>query len=124
MKRCRSSRASSIGLGRLAPSNPLLAAAILFALTALTTGALRLALLWASQTFAFGMGHELAIEIQRRLLHQPYLFHLNHHSSEFLSFLDKIDHLIFNLVLQAIQAISATLIALFVIWQRWSVSIC
>ena len=102
-------------LGQLAPGNPLLAAAILFALTALTTGALRLALLWVSQTFAFGMGHELAVEIQRRLLHQSYLFHLNHHSSELLSSLDKVDHLIFNLVLQVIQAISATLIALFVI---------
>lgn len=102
-------------LQRLAPSNPLLAAATLFALAALTTAAMRLLLSWTSQQFAFGMGHEISVEIQRRLLHQPYLFHLRHHSSELLSALDKVDHLIFNLVLQAIQAVSATLIALFVV---------
>jgi len=102
-------------LGQLVPSNPLLAAAALFTLTVLTTGALRLALLWLSQLFAFGMGHELAVEIQRRLLYQPYLFHLKHHSSELLSSLDKVDHLIFNLALQAIQAVTAILVTLFVI---------
>ena len=99
----------------LAPTNPLLAAAALFALAALTTAVLRLALSWVSQQFAFGMGHELAVEIQRRLLNQPYLFHLRHHSSELLAALDKVDHLIFNLILQSLQAVSATLISLFVL---------
>lgn len=102
-------------LERLAPSNPLLAAAALFALAALATAAMRLALSWMSQQFAFGFGHELSIEIHRRLLHQPYPFHLQHHSSELLSALDKVDFIIFNLVLQLIQAVSAALISLFVI---------
>jgi ABC-type multidrug transport system fused ATPase/permease subunit len=102
-------------LQRLSPANPLHAAASLFALAALITAALRLTLSWLSQQFAFGMGHELAVEIQRRLLHQSYLFHLSRHSSELLAALDKVDHLTFNLVLQALQAISGTLIGLFVI---------
>jgi len=99
---------------RLAPANPVLAAAALFALAALATAAMRLALSWISQQFAFGLGHDLAVEIQRRLLHQPYLFHLQHHSSEQLAALDKVDFVIFNLVLQLIQAVSAALICLFV----------
>jgi ATP-binding cassette subfamily B protein len=102
-------------LQRLTPSNPLLAAGALLVLAALTTAALRLILSWLSNQFAFGMGHDVSVEIQRRLLHQPYLFHLRHHSSEPLSALDKVDHLIFNLVLQVIQAVNATLIILFVI---------
>jgi ABC-type multidrug transport system fused ATPase/permease subunit len=102
-------------LQRLTPSNPLLAAAALFVMAALTTAALRLILSWLSNQLAFGMGHEVSVEIQRRLLHQPYLFHLGHHSSELLSALDKVDHLIFNLVLQVIQAVNAMLIILFVI---------
>jgi ABC-type multidrug transport system fused ATPase/permease subunit len=108
-------------LQRLAPANPLLAAAALFGLTALATAALRLALAWVSQQFSFGMGHELAVETQRRLLHQPYLFHLRHHSSELLASLDKIEYLISNLVLQTIQAASATLISLFVIAVLFSI---
>jgi ABC-type multidrug transport system fused ATPase/permease subunit len=103
------------GLERLAPANPLLAATTLFALAALATGMLRLTLAWTSQNCAFGLGHELSVEIQRRLFYQSYLYHLQHHSSELLSLLDKVDHLVFNLVPQAFQAISATLIALFVI---------
>jgi len=103
------------GLEHLAPANPLLATAALFALAALATAALRLALSWMSQQFAFGMGHELAVEIQRRLLNQSYLFHLRQHSSALLAALDKVDHLVFNLVLQTLQAVSATLICLFVI---------
>jgi len=100
---------------RMSLTNPLLAAAALFALATLVTAALRLVLSWMSQQFAFGMGHELAVEIQRRLLNQPYLYYLSRHSSELLAALDKVDHLTYNLVLQALQAISATLISLFVI---------
>jgi ABC-type multidrug transport system fused ATPase/permease subunit len=102
-------------LERLTPTNPLLAAAALFALAALAAAAMRLALSWMSQQFAFGFGHELSVEIHRRLLHQPYLFHLQHHSSELLSALDKVDFIIFNLVLQIFQAVSAALISIFVI---------
>jgi ATP-binding cassette subfamily B protein len=101
-------------LGRLGP-NPLFAAALLFALTVLATAVLRLALAWISQQFAFGSGHELVVAIQRRLLYQPYSFHLGHHSSQLLTSLDKVDFLVFSLVLQGIQAIGALLISLFVI---------
>jgi ABC-type multidrug transport system fused ATPase/permease subunit len=102
-------------LGSWVPGNPILAAAVLFALAVLATMLCRLALTWVSQHFAFGSGHELAVEIQRRLLHQRYLFHVHRHSSELLTSLDKIDFLIFSTALQGIQALSAMLICLFVI---------
>ncbi len=100
---------------RLSPGNPLLGAASLFALATLVTAALRLLLSLMSQRFAFGFGHDLSVEIQRRLLHQSYLFHLRHHSSELLASLGKVDHLVYDLVLQGLQAVSAALIALFVL---------
>jgi len=97
------------------PGDPILAAALLFAAAVLVAVLCRLALSWFSQQFAFGSGHELAVEVQRRLLHQPYIFHLSRHSSELLTALDKIDFLIFNTSLQGIQAVGAALISLFVI---------
>jgi ATP-binding cassette, subfamily B, bacterial PglK len=96
------------------PSDSILAAATLFAVAVIATMLFRLALSWISQQFAFGSGHELAVEVQRHLLHQPYLFHLRRHSSELLTSLDKIDFLIFSTALQGIQAISGALISLFV----------
>src|SRR6185436_4537041 len=63
----------------------------------------------------FGLGQELDVGIQKRLLHQPYLFHVRRHSSELLTALDKIDFLIFSTALQGIQAASALLICMFVV---------
>jgi ATP-binding cassette, subfamily B, bacterial PglK len=102
-------------LDRLAPGDPLLGAGLLFALTVLATAALRLALSWVSQQFAYGMGHELGVEIQKRLLDQPYLFHLHRHSSELLAALDKVDFLVFSTAIQGLQAASAALISLFIV---------
>jgi ABC-type multidrug transport system fused ATPase/permease subunit len=102
-------------VGWLGMPNPLLEAAIAFGLFAVLTAALRLALSWTSQEFAFGLGHELSVEIQQRLLAQPYSFHLQRHSSEQLSALEKVDSVIFNLILPGVQAAGGLLISLFVI---------
>ena len=91
--------------------NPLWVAAVIFALIVALTAALRLCLSWLSRHFAFALGHEVSVEIQRRLLSQPYAFHLRRHSSEHLAVLDKVDLLVFDLVIQGVQAVSALLIS-------------
>lgn len=90
--------------------SPLMATAGFFMLAAVVTAALRLALTWQSERFAYGLGHELAVDVQRHLLHQPYLFHISRHSSELISSLDKVEHIAINLILHLIQAASAALI--------------
>ena len=90
-------------------------AAILFVVLAILTAALRLGLFWTSKHFAFSLGHEVSVEIQRRLLGQPYAFHLRHHSSQQLAALDKVDLLVFDVVIQATQGLSAILLGLFII---------
>ena len=90
-------------------------AAILFIILAMLMAALRLGLFWTSKHFAFALGHEVSVEIQRRLLGQPYAFHLRHHSSQQLASLDKVDLLVFDVVIQATQGLSALLVGLFII---------
>lgn len=97
------------------PVTGLTAAAILFVVAAMLAAALRLALSWLSLRFAAEVGHELNMEIQRRMLHQPYLFHLATHSSRLLASLEKVDELVLSFALRAIQAMSAAIIALAVI---------
>lgn len=99
---------------RIGIGHPLLLAALLFALVVTLTAALRLALSWTSRHFAFALGHEVSVEMQRRLLGQPYAYHLRRHSSEHLAALDKVDLLVFDLVIQGVQAISAVLIGLLI----------
>lgn len=103
------------GLGRTGIGDALLIAALLFATGVSITAALRLTLAWLSRHFAFAFGHEIAVEMQRRLLSQPYAFHMRCHSSEHLAVLDKVDLLVFDLVIQGVQAISAVLIGAFIL---------
>lgn len=44
----------------------------LFATTAVASGGLRLALLWASNAYANGMAYELAVKLYDNVLHEPY----------------------------------------------------
>ncbi len=102
-------------IGEAGSERSLLVAALLFLTVVTLTATLRLALAWTSRHFAFAVGHETAVEMQRRLLGQPYSFHLARHSSEHLAALDKVDLLVFDFLLQGVQAISAVLIGAFIL---------
>ena len=93
----------------------LLASGALFATAAILAAGLRLLLSWSSQRFAFAIGHDLAQEIQRKVLHQPYSFHIARHSSLIISSLEKVEQLVFNVLLQLLQASSATVLSLFIV---------
>jgi ATP-binding cassette subfamily B protein len=81
----------------------------------LAAGALRLQLAWSTQNFVLGLGHELAVEIQRRTLAQPYSYHVSRNSSEIVASLEKVQELVFVVLLQLMQAVTAAFIALFII---------
>lgn len=59
--------------------------AVLFAVAAIVSAALRLLLLWSSSRLAYGISGDLSIEIYRRMLYQPYPVHLARNSSSVLS---------------------------------------
>jgi len=62
---------------------PVLASA--FALAALSAGAIRLLLLWASTRLANAAGADLSLEVYRRTLYQPYSVHVSRNSSTIIS---------------------------------------
>ncbi|MFH0959998.1 MAG: ABC transporter ATP-binding protein [Pseudomonadota bacterium] len=61
--------------------------ALVFATAALFAGVIRLLLLWVSTRLAFAIGTELSREVYRRMLYQPYQFHVARNSSELISVL-------------------------------------
>ena len=99
------------------------AAALLFMIAAIIAAAIRLALSWATQSFTLGFGHELSVEIQRRVLHQPYIFHVSQHSSRILASLEKIQILSSGVLLQLMQATSAVVIGAFIIFAVASIDL-
>ena len=102
-------------LGAHGRDQQLIAASVLFMSAALVAGALRLQLAWSTQSFVLGLGHELAVEIQRRTLAQPYTYHVGRNSSEIVASLEKVQVLVFIVLLQMMQAATAAFIALFIV---------
>ena len=92
----------------------LIAASVLLIAAALAAGAVRLQLAWSTQHFVLSLGHEVAVEIQRRTLAQPYSYHVSRNSSETIASLEKVQSLVFSVLLQLMQAITAAFIAAFI----------
>jgi len=109
------------GLFGISDSNSLAAATLLFIAATVVAAAIRLALSWSSQSFTLGFGHEIAVEIQRRILNQPYIFHIGQHSSRVLASLEKVQILSAGVLLQVMQAASALIIGLFIIFALASI---
>ena len=93
----------------------LVRAAIEFAVAAVVTGSVRIAVVWLTQRFSFNLGHELSVEVQRKILRQPYEYHLQHNSSEFVASLEKVQILVSAIVLQLLQGAAGMLIGLFIV---------
>lgn len=101
-------------LDRVGPANRtelIWAASLLLGAAALISAGLRLLLARNSQRFAFTLGHELAVEIQRRVLLQPYRFHLMRNSSQIIASLGKVELLVFSLLLPLLQAAAAAVVS-------------
>lgn len=85
---------------------------IIFSISVITAGFLRLLLLWGNAKLSFLIGAELSVEIYRRCLYQPYIQQINRNSSEVVSaILSKLDAVIFG-VISPIQTFISSIIIL------------
>ena len=69
----------------LSPATVLTVFAIAFALAALSAGAIRILLLWASTRLANAAGADLSLEVYRRTLYQPYSVHVSRNSGAIIA---------------------------------------
>jgi ATP-binding cassette subfamily B protein len=100
-----------LSLARPLGISGILAAGLVFVLLAIFSGAVRLLLTRTTQEFIYRLGHELAVETQRRILDQPYSFHLHSNSSTLIAIIDKIEILVLDLVLPLMQTLTSGVIA-------------
>ncbi len=97
------------------PSQRLIAATLMFCVFAIIAGIVRLQLVRKTQDFGFHLAHELMLEVHRRLLLQPYSFHIQRSTPTLIAAVDKIEILVFSVLLPAMQATTAAFIAAAVI---------
>jgi ATP-binding cassette, subfamily B, bacterial PglK len=102
-------------LGAETDGERILAATAVFVFFAFLAGLLRILLAGKTQEFVFRLGHEISVEIQRRILFQPYSYHFQTNTSAILSAVHKIEVLIFNLLLPLMQAVTGGFIAAVIV---------
>ena len=102
--------------------NQLIAASVLLGLAALASAGLRILLSRKSRDFAASFGHRLSVELQRRMLLQPYDWHIQHNSSEQLAAIEKVEFVSTGVVLPLVQAVAGTIIGLLVLALLLSIS--
>jgi ATP-binding cassette subfamily B protein len=101
--------------GLLRGAHPLLITASVFIFLATVAGLVRLRLLHSSRSFIFQLGHELMVEIQRRLLSQPFSFHVHRNTNTLLTALHKTEILVADVLLPLMNAVVGGVIAIFVV---------
>lgn len=100
------------------PSSLLTAITIFFVLSSFLSSVMRVMLLWLSTKLAFDIGAEISIDIYRKVLFQPYKFHLARNSSQLINvILIKTSDVIYGTVMPALNCISfgLTLIAILIL---------
>jgi ABC-type multidrug transport system fused ATPase/permease subunit len=102
-------------LASLPPGDRLVAATSFLMIAALVAGAIRLQLAWSSQRFVFRLGHEISVEVQRRVLSQPYSWHVAHNSREIVASLEKVQLMSSAVALQFVQSLAAAILSTFIV---------
>jgi len=97
------------------PDDLLVPVALMFGLIALLTGAIRVALSWASNTFTFQLGHELGVDVYRRMLYPPYSYHTERNTSEIVAAIAKVQIVTQGVILPLMQSFIAMTMGLFIV---------
>lgn len=97
------------------PSNRLIAATTFFGAAVIAATFLRTALSWMTHSFSFGLGHDLGVAIQTRILHQPYAFHTVRNSSDLIAAHEKVLAFIHTVVLPVLNGVTAAVTSLFIV---------
>jgi ATP-binding cassette, subfamily B, bacterial PglK len=95
-------------------ADPLLIATMVFMLFAILAGLVRIQLARSSRSLIFRLGHELTMEIQRRVLLQPFSFHVHRNTSTLLTALNKTETLVYDVLLPSMRAMTGGVTAICV----------
>ena len=103
-------------LGIRSPSGVIIPVATLFAAAAVISGFMRLLLMWGNTRMAFAIGADLSNDAYRKVLFQPYAFHVRESSSRIISSVGgKTARVITDVVFPILNMTSSTLILVTIV---------
>jgi ABC-type multidrug transport system fused ATPase/permease subunit len=92
-------------------ANLMLYVTLLFGIAASVAALVRIALNWFSYRLTYAIGIDLGVEVYRRTLHQPFSFHVSRNTSEIISGLVKVQHVIFNVLNPFVHCVVSAIMA-------------
>lgn len=111
-----SGAASLLDFAEAVPAgNPVVLAALLLVFAVVLAAAARLFILWTVQRIVLRLGHELSVTIFSRMLRQPYSFYTSRNPSELFASAEKVQMVVFGVLLPLIQGLVATVIAFAIV---------
>lgn len=103
-------------LGVQTPAQLLFPLTVLFALAAITSGLMRILLLWAQYRLSSAMGTDLSLNVYRRTLFQPYAVHAARNSSDIIAAIStKISLVIINSLMTALTLTSSFFLMIMIL---------
>jgi len=100
--------------GLTSAPNLLSVLALIFCAVAVVTAVTRIALAWATQKFVFRLGYDLGVAVYRRILYQPYQYHIARNSSEVIANITKVQVVVTGMIMPVMLGMSSALIAIFI----------
>jgi ATP-binding cassette subfamily B protein len=90
------------------PKELILPLTVIFSVTALAAGGLRMVVLWVGTEISFSSGADLSLLVYRHTLYQPYKVHISRNSSEIISgIISKTNKVVFDVLLSLLTLVSS-----------------
>ena len=87
---------------------------VLFMVAAVVSGVMRFLVLWINTRITFSIGHEIGVEVYRRVIYQSYAVHVSRHSSEIIGAVNKVEP-ITHILIGLLNGMSAFLISISIV---------
>ena len=88
---------------------------VIFCLSVLIAGVMRLLLVWATTRLSFSAGADISLDIYRRTLYQPYVVHISRNSSEVIAGITNKSNTVIYSTLQPVLTVISSVFILAVI---------
>jgi ATP-binding cassette subfamily B protein len=97
-------------IGITSAENVLLPLSLIFGVAALTSGAIRLLLLWANNKVSYATGADFNYNIFKKTIYQPYEVHITRNSSEIISGITDKSYVLIKTIYDVLNIISSAII--------------
>ena len=101
-------------LGWTDPNKFLFPLVILFGVTVLFAGIVRMVIIWVTQKYVFRVGYDLSVEVYRRTLYQDYEYHTTKNSGELIAGVGKVQNIVGSVIRPLMDIAMSLIITVFI----------